>query len=232
MKTLGLIGGTTWVSSVDYYKLLNEQVNKRLGGRHSAQCLLHSFDFSEIKDLQDRNDWPGLLRRLTGVAERLAAAGAEAIMICANTLHVVADDLRSQIPLPVIHIAEATGRSIGRQHLTKVGLLGTKFTMEMDFFKAKLAEQQIETVTPREPDRRFVHATIFDELARGIFTEDTRRRYLAIMDDLGAQGAEGIVLGCTEIPLLVKQSDHPLPLFDTVAIHVDAGVRFALGEAD
>jgi aspartate racemase len=229
MKTIGLVGGTSWVSSADYYKLINELVNQRLGGLNFATCILYSFNLGEIKAINDRQDWPALLERVTGASRNLVAAGAECIMLCANTLHIVADDLRRRIDLPVIQISEATAEAIKQQRLEKVGLLGTKFTMEMDFFKQKLRERQIETVIPSDADREFVHNSIFEELGKGIFHERTRQRYLELIETLAAEGAQGVILGCTEIPMLIKQSDSRLPLFDTMAIHAEAAVNYALG---
>jgi aspartate racemase len=228
MKTIGLVGGTSWVSSVDYYKLLNERIHQHLGGLNYAQCILYSLNFAEFKKLTDKQDWAAVLTMVTEVSRNLAFSGAECILLCANTMHVIADDLRKTIDIPVLHIAEATAEAITQRSLKKIGLLGTKFTMEMDFFKKKLSDRSIETVIPSDADREFIHATIYDELGKGIFQESTKRRYLGIIDTLASNGAEGIVMGCTEIPLLIKQSDSSLPLFDTVSIHVDSGVKFAL----
>ncbi|MGA2624411.1 MAG: aspartate/glutamate racemase family protein [Bacteroidota bacterium] len=228
MKTIGLVGGTSWVSTVDSYRLLNELVNQQLGGTNFARCILYSFNFADIEDITRRQDWSSMLEIMTPVCRNLAGAGAECIMLGANTLHVIADDLRTKIDVPLIHIAEATGEVIKRRKLKKVGLLGTKFTMEMDFFKKKLAARGIETVIPPEADREFVHLSIFEELGKGVFQDSTKQRYLQIIEKLAAEGAEGIVLGCTEIPMLIKQTDSPLPLFDTVTIHAEAGVDFAL----
>ena len=230
MKTLGLIGGTSWASSAEYYRLINEQVNKRLGGHHYARCILYSFNFAEIKPLIDAQDWPAIHKLVAPVCRNLAIAGAEGILLCANTLHVIADDLRNNIDIPVIHIAEAVAEEIEKRKLNTVGLLGTKFTMEMNFFKKHLAARRIEAIIPGDAGRAFVHTTIFDELGKGVFREDTKARYLELIRVLESKGAQGIVLGCTEIPLLIKPSDCPLPLFDTVAIHAEAGVDFALKE--
>lgn len=228
MKTIGLIGGSSWVSTMDYYRLLNESVHRKLGGYNYAQCILYSFNFAEIKKLIDAKDWTTTLTRLSGVANDLAAVGAECIMMCANTMHVVAEDLSRAIDIPVIHIAEATANAIAHQGLKRIGLLGTKFTMEMDFFTRKLDDRRIETVIPPEEDREFIHATIFDELGKGIIRDATKRQYLDIIRGLTKQGVQGIVLGCSEIPLLIEQRDCSVPLFDTVALHVEEGVRFAL----
>ena len=228
MKTIGLVGGTSWVSSSDYYKLINERVNQRLGGLNYARCILYSFNFAEFKELNDKQDWATTLKLVTAVCKKLSAAGAECILLCANTMHVIADDLRRNIGIPVIHIAEATADAVEKQGLRKVGLLGTKFTMEMDFFKKKLQARGIETVIPSDTDREFVHATIFEELGKGVFQETTKQRYIGIIEALASQGAKGIILGCTEIPLLIKQSECSPLLFNTVEIHAEAGVKFAL----
>ena len=232
MKTIGLVGGTTWASSLDYYRLINERINQRLGGLNYAQCILYSFNFAEIKKLTEKQDWATIREMVTSVCKNLSAAGAECVLLCANTMHVIADDLCKDIDIPVIHIAEATAGEIEQKGLRKVGLLGTKFTMEMDFFKKKLSARHIDTIIPPDADREFIHATIFDELGKGIFQESTKHRYLEIIGALESNGAEGVVLGCTEIPLLIKQTDCPLPLFDTLAIHVEAGVNFALATGE
>lgn len=228
MKTIGLVGGSSWVSSMDYYRLLNERINRQLGGINYARCILYSFNFADIKKLNDARDWKTTLKLITGVSRHLASAGAECILLCANTMHVIADDLRKAIKIPVIHIAEATADAIKERGLKQVGLLGTKFTMEMDFFTKKLGDRNIETIVPNEADREFVHATIFDELGKGIIREATKRQYLDIIRELGKRGAEGVILGCSEIPLLIEQPDTQIPIFDTVAIHIEAAVRFAI----
>jgi len=228
MKMIGLVGGISWVSSLEYYRVLNQLVNQRLGGLSSARCILYSLDFAEIKALNDREDWATTLELVTEAARRLVAAGADCIMLGANTMHLIADDLRERIEVPLIHIAEATAAVIQQEDHSTVGLLGTRFTMEMDFFKDKLAERGIRTLIPPPLDREFVHETIFGELGKGIFAEPTRERYRKIVTALVAQGAEGIVLGCTEIPLLLQPGDCAVPLFDTVKIHAAAAVDFAL----
>lgn len=230
MKTIGLVGGSSWVSSMDYYRLLNESINRHLGGHNYARCIMYSFNFADIKQLNDTKDWKKTLELVTGVSRSLAAAGAECILLCANTMHVIAEDLGRAIEIPVIHIAEATANAIVERGLKRIGLLGTKFTMEMDFFTKKLDARQIETIIPPEEDREFIHATIFDELGKGIIREATKRQYLDIIRGLTKQGVQGVVLGCSEIPLLIEQRDCTIPLFDTVAIHVEEAVRFALNE--
>lgn len=228
MKTIGLVGGISWVSSADYYKLLNEQVNQQLGGLNFAQCILYSFNFADIKELTDNQDWAAILKLVANVCQHLTAAGAECIILCANTMHLIAEELAKQLTIPIIHIAEATAEAIQQQGLQRVGLLGTKFTMERDFFKQKLLNRDIQTVIPADSDREFIHTTIFEELGKGKFLESTKLRYLDIIEKLVAQGAEGIILGCTEIPLLIKPTDCAIPLFDTLNLHVKAAVKYSL----
>jgi aspartate racemase len=228
MKTIGLIGGTTWLSTAEYYRLLNQRINQTLGGAHYVKCILYSFDYADIKKINEAHDWASMRDLVTMVSKNLIAAGADCILLCANTMHIVAEELQQSIPVPVIHIAEATAVSINKRGLDTAGLLGTKFTMEKDFFKKKFFARNIKTVVPSGTDREFIHASIFEELGKEIFREETKRRYLTIIDDLALRGAQGIILGCTEIPLLIKQTDCNLPLFDTVSIHVDAAIQFAL----
>jgi aspartate racemase len=229
MKTLGLIGGTTWLSTMDYYRYLNEDINKRTGGTDFARCIIYSFNFTEIRKLTEVNDWDSILKLVTHACRNLEQSGAEAIVLCANTMHHIAEGLAKNINIPIIHIAEATAYEIKKKNLKKAALLGTRFTMEFGFFKAKLAEQNIETIIPEEHDRNFIHSTIFDELALNIIKPETKERYIAIINGLVKQGAEGVILGCTEIPLLIKQKDLDIPAFDTTKIHADAAVDFALG---
>ena len=228
MKTIGLVGGSSWVSSADYYKQLNERINQRLGGVEFAKCIMYSFNLADIKKINDAKDWATMLKLATTVCRNLATSGAECVVLCANTMHVIADDLSKNIDIPVIHIANATAAEIERKGLKKIGLLGTTFTMEMDFFKQKLLDRGIKPMIPADADRAFIHQTIFGELGKGLFLDATKRRYLEVMDKLASNGAEGIVLACTEIPLLIKQDDCSIPLFDTLAIHVDATIQFAL----
>ena len=230
MKMLGLIGGVSWISTVDYYKLINQGINEKLGGLNFSQCIIYSFNFADIKKYQDENNWEAIFQMLVEASEHLKESGAKAIVLCTNTLHLLADRLEQKINLPVIHIAKATALEISKRKLKKVGLLGTKFTMELDFFSAKLSEQNIEVIIPDETDRDFIHTTIFDELGKGIFTETTRNHYISIIGQLIANGAEGIILGCTEIPLLIQQKDISVPIFDTTQIHSTAAVTFSLSE--
>lgn len=229
MKVLGLIGGISWVSTADYYRLINEGVNKKLGGLNFSTCILYSFNYAAIKTLTDRNDWDSILKLLTAAAENLKRSGAEAIILCANTMHVIAEKIESKVNLPVIHIATATAAAIKKNNLQKVGLLGTKFTMELDFFTSKLAASGVTAIIPEQEDREFIHATIYEELGKNILKDTTKQLYLDIIKKLIENGAEGIILGCTEIPLLIKQSDVSIPVFDTTLIHSVAAVEFSLG---
>jgi aspartate racemase len=228
MKKLGLIGGISWVSTADYYKLINQGINDRLGGLNFAECIIYSFNYADIKRNNDANDWESTFTMLLAAGNGLKHCGAEAIVLCANTMHLIADRLEEAIGLPVIHIATATAAAIEKHGLKKVGLLGTKFTMELDFFTSKLHDKDIEAIIPDAEDRDFVHATIFDELGKGIVTDATKERYLAIISKLIANGAEGIILGCTEIPLVIQPGDISVPAFDTALIHSEAAVKFAL----
>jgi aspartate racemase len=228
MKTLGLVGGTTWLSTVDYYRYINEGVNERTRGKEYAKCIIYSFNFTEIKNYADANDWDIILQLVTAACKHLEQSGAEAIVLCANTMHNIADGLKKNIKVPIIHIAEATACEIKKHNLEKIALLGTKFTMELDFYKSKLAEHGIDTIIPESDDRQYIHDTIFNELGKNIFKPETKERYLSIINYLAAKGAEGVILGCTEIPLLIKQEDLNIPAFDTTKIHSDAAVAFAL----
>ncbi|WP_276380626.1 aspartate/glutamate racemase family protein [Flavobacterium sp. H4147] len=229
MKKIGLIGGISWVSTTDYYKLINLGINEKLGGLNFSECLVYSFNYADIKKNNDNNDWDSTFNMLLKGCEFLKSGGAEAIVLCANTMHLIADKLQDAIKLPVIHIAVETAVEIQKQNLKKVGLLGTKFTMELDFFKNKLAEKGIETIIPTsEEDKDFIHYTIFEELGRGIVTDETKKHYLEIANELIKNGAEGIILGCTEIPLVIKTEDLSVPIFDTTLIHAKAAVEFQL----
>ncbi|MGE8342114.1 MAG: aspartate/glutamate racemase family protein [Flavobacterium sp.] len=229
MRKIGLIGGISWVSTSDYYTLINKGINEKLGGLNFSECLIYSFNYADIKKNNDANDWDSTFNMLLKAAEVLKSGGAEAIVLCANTMHLIADNLQQAIGLPLIHIAEETAVEIQKKDLKKVGLLGTKFTMELDFFKDKLAEKGIEAIIPiREADKDFIHYTIFEELGRGIATEETKKRYLEIANELIKNGAEGIILGCTEIPLVIKEGDLSVPIFDTTLIHTQAAINFQL----
>jgi aspartate racemase len=228
MKTLGIIGGLSWFSTAVYYKTINELVQERLGGSHSARLILYSVDFDEFKTLQERGDWGGTEALLVGIARRLEQAGAEGLVMASNTPHMVADGIRRNIGIPLIHVAEESAREIVRRKMATVGLLGTRFTMEQSFFKEKLAQQAITAVIPEPDDREFLHSAIFAELTKGIFKADTKARLVGIIESLRRQGAEGIVFGCTEIGLMLGSADSPLPILDTTAIHAAAAVDFAI----
>ena len=229
MRTLGLIGGTGWVSTLEYYRGLNETVNRRLGGHESCRCVLSSFNFGDIMRAREAAPNQAEVRKLVvQAAGRLASTGVEGIMLCANTLHWFAEDVERAIPVPLIHIARAAAAQINRAGLTRVGLLGTRPTMEQDFYRKRLEEAGIEVLVPDEPKRAFIDRAIFEELLKEVFREETKARFLDIVEDLRLRGAQGVVLGCTEIPLLLKPSDSPLPLFDTLRIHVEAAVDWAL----
>ena len=231
MKKLGLIGGISWVSTVDYYTQINKGINEKLGGLNFAECIIHSFNYQDIKDNNDANNWDSTLKMLVAASKNLEKSGAEGIIICANTMHYVADKIEDEINIPIIHIATATAIEIKKSGLKKVGLLGTKFTMEYDFFKDKLKEQGIETLIPSDTsDKDFIHDTIFNELGKGIINPDTRLRYIKIIEKLKSDGAAGIIAGCTEIPLIVKKEDIRFPYFDTALIHGKAAVEFALSK--
>lgn len=228
MKTLGLIGGTTWLSTIDYYRVINQLVNERLGGSHSAKILLQSLNFEEVKTLIDADDWDGVGRQFSEAAHLLESAGADCIVLCANTAHRVAETVKRGINIPLIHIAEVTAEAISKKKLVTVGLLGTRFTMEQPFFKERLWNHGIANIIPEDDDRIFIHNSIFDELGKSIFRDETKQRYIRIIGDLQRKGAQGIILGCTEIPLIIKQADTPVPVFDTTVIHSTAAVEFAL----
>lgn len=228
MRTLGLIGGTSWVSTIDYYRYINQLANEKRGGLNFAQILLYSISFNDVKSLADQSDWESLGKLLSGIAQNLENAGAEAIVLCANTTHIVAEKIEEQIKIPLIHITDATAKEILRQNLKKVALLGTKFTMDNDFYKDRLLRFGIETIIPNDEERDFIHSSIFDELGKDIFTTETKQKYLDIIEKLHERGAEGVIFGCTEIPLLLKPKDCHIPSFDTTLLHAKAAVEFAL----
>jgi aspartate racemase len=229
MKTLGLIGGTSWHSTIEYYRTINELVSARLGGLHSAKLILYSVDFEEMQPPSDEAGWARIADAFNGIARRLEQAGAACIVLCANTPHLVADAIGRGLDVPLLHIADATAKAIRGKELSTVGLLGTRFTMEQPFFRERLARAGITALVPDDADRDFVQCSIFAELGKGVLTAETRAAYLAIIERLAARGAEGVILGCTEIPMLVKQEDCVLPLLDTTRIHATAAVDFMLG---
>jgi aspartate racemase len=229
MKMIGLLGGMSWESSAEYYRVVNEAVKERLGGLHSARCLLLSVDFAEIEALQHQGRWGEAGELLAAAGRRLERGGADMIVLCTNTMHKVADAIAGAVHVPVLHIADPTAAAIRARGLTTVGLLGTRFTMEDDFYTARLVRQHgLRVLTPPAPARELVHRVIYDELCLGVIRPESRAAYRAVMEQLGAAGAEGIILGCTEITLLVDASDSPLPLFDTTRLHAVAAVEAAL----
>jgi aspartate racemase len=229
MRTLGLIGGMTWHSTVDYYRLINEGVQARLGGVHSAELVMISVDFGPVEDLQNRGEWAAMGRLMAGAAHSLEAAGAEGLVICANTMHRLAEDVTGAVAIPLIHIADATAAEVKKQGLRAVGLLGTRYTMELDFYRGRLEQKHgLKVLVPDEPGRTTVHDVIYHELAHGAVREESRRAYVAVIQDLKRRGAEGVILGCTEIPMLIRPEDSPLPVFDTTRLHAAAAVEFAL----
>lgn len=229
MKKIGLVGGISWVSTADYYRYINEGINEKLGGLNFAECIIYSVNFNEFQRNNAAHDWEATYRLLLHACESLQKSGAEALLLCANTAHAVADRIEAQLQVPLVHIAVATAGEINRQGLKKVGLLGTQFTMEMDFYTSKLKEYGIEAIVPAQKEvRDYIQRTVRDELGRGVVKEETRQAYLAIIGELVQQGAEGIILGCTEIPLLIGQEQVPVPVFDTTRIHAQAAVAFAL----
>ena len=229
MKTIGLIGGMSWESTASYYRLINEEVKTRLGGYHSAKIVLYSVDFHDIELLQQANQWDAAGSLLADAACALAAAGADFLLICTNTMHKVAAAIETAVSIPLLHIADATAEEIKRAGLTSVGLLGTRFTMEQAFYRDRLQQQHgLSVLTPSEPDRAIVHRVIYEELCMGKITAEAQANYRRIIADLVAQGAQAVILGCTEIALLVTQQDSPVPLFDTTRIHAHSAVEQAL----
>ncbi|TNJ68103.1 aspartate/glutamate racemase family protein [Paenibacillus hemerocallicola] len=228
MKTIGLIGGLSWESTACYYRYINIGIKTRLGGLRSAKCLLYSFDFSEVVQLQEAGKWQEAAALLAEAAVKLEASGCDVVLICTNTMHTVAEDVQRAVSIPLLHIIDVTANEVKRQSIHKVGLLGTQYTMEQPFYRERLQELGIEAIVPEKADRDRVHEIIFHELCRGELNPSSKAEYLQIIERLRAQGAEGIILGCTEIPLLLQEGDGPLPLFDTTYLHARAAVEFAL----
>ena len=230
MKTLGLIGGMSWESSAHYYRLINQGVRDARGPTASARCLLWSFDFSEIEALQHAGDWEQLEQRMIDAGQRLAGAGAEALIICTNTMHLMAEQVEAAAGLPLLHIADPTAAAVKAAGITRVGLLGTAFTMEQDFYRGRLTlNHGLDVLVPEAEDRALVHRVIYDELVAGVVREESRAAYRDVMARLVARGAQGVILGCTEIMLLVRPEDCTAALFDTTALHAAAAVELALG---
>jgi len=229
MKKIGLIGGMSWESSLEYYRIINETVKQKLGGLHSAECIMYSVDFDEIEKLQHKGKWEDLTKIMIDCAQRLEKAGANVIIICTNTMHKMAEDVESSITIPLLHIADATAEKIKEKGFKKVGLLGTKFTMEEDFYKGRLIENHdIDVIVPNSEEMQIVHDIIFNELCLGEIKETSKEQYKKIIIKLAEKGAEGVILGCTEIPMLIKQEDVEVPLFDTTKIHAEFAVDYAI----
>jgi aspartate racemase len=229
MKTIGMIGGMSWESSIEYYRILNETVKDRLGGLHSARSVMYSVDFAEIEIMQSEGHWEQATQVMVEAARHVEAGGADFLVICTNTMHKMADAVEAAIHIPLLHIADATARAVKTQGFSKIALLGTKFTMEEDFYRLRLAKKYgLEVLIPDMEDREIIHSVIYDELVLGDIKPESREKYKRIIGKLIAAGAQGIILGCTEIGLLVKQDDSRVPLFDTTYIHATSAVELAL----
>jgi aspartate racemase len=229
MKTIGLIGGMSWLSTAEYYRIINEETRNELGGLHSAKILMYSEDFAEIEQLQTQGNWPELTQRMIRDAKRLEAGGADCIVICTNTMHKTADDVQANVHIPVLNIIDVTGEKVREKGFKKVALLGTKYTMELDFYKGKLEKKYNLTVlVPNQTERDYIHSVIFNELCQGQIKNESREEFKRIIRNLADEGAQGVILGCTEIPLLIQQKDVNITVFDTTVIHAQAVADFAL----
>lgn len=229
MKTIGLLGGMSWESSVEYYRIINETVKAKLGGLHSAKSLMFSFDFHEIETLQMAGDWAAATRLMIEAAQQLERGGADCIVICTNTMHKMADDVQANVSIPLLHIADGTAAAIQAAGISKIALLGTKFTMEQDFYRGRLESKfGLEVLVPDDAGRKIVHDIIYQELVLGKILAASKTQYIQIIDQLAEQGAEGVILGCTEIGLLIQAEDSPIPVFDTTYIHAVSAVEWAL----
>lgn len=229
-KTIGLLGGMSWESSAEYYRLLNEVVRDRQGGLHSARCVLLSVDFAVIEELQVTGQWEAAGELLAADARRVEAAGADLLLLCTNTMHKVADQVQAAIGIPLLHIADVAGAAVAGAGLDTIGLLGTAFTMEQDFYPDRLARAGLTVLVPAAGDRALVHRVIYDELCLGVVREESRQAYREVIDRLVAAGAQGVILGCTEIELLITAVDSPVPVFPTTRLHVEAAVNALLGD--
>ncbi|MEH6388128.1 MULTISPECIES: aspartate/glutamate racemase family protein [Pseudomonas] len=230
MKTIGMLGGMSWESTQSYYSALNRGINQQLGGLHSARILLHSVDFAEIAELQARDHWDQAAVLLGDAAVAVQSAGADFLLICANTMHKVAPAIQQRIDIPILHLADATARALKADGISRAGLLGTRYTMEHAFYRERIEAQGIDVVVPEAQDRALIHDIIYSELCQGIVNDQSRTRYLAVIDSLADQGAQAVILGCTEIALLVQQQHSKVPLYDTTQIHVNEAVAYAIGQ--
>ena len=228
LKTIGLIGGMSWESTVTYYKIINETVKEKLGGLHSAKCILYSVDFQEIEECQANGNWEKSGEILGEAAYNLEKAGADFIVICTNTMHKVVNQIKEKISIPILHIAEMTAEKILEKGLKNIALLGTKYTMEQDFYKSKLIEKEINVIIPDKNDIEIINKVIYDELCLGTINSNSKKKFLEIVDKLRSKGAEGIILGCTEIGLLIKNEDTDVPLFDTAVIHAEEAAIYSI----
>ena len=229
MKTIGMIGGMSWESSIEYYRIVNQTVREKLGGLHSAKSIMYSVEFAEIEALQHQNRWDELAKIMIEAARSLERGGADFVIICTNTMHKLYDEVQNNIKIPMLNIADATAEKIKADGIDKIALLGTRFTMEEDFYKGRLVDRYgLDVIIPAEKEMEIVHRVIYDELCAGIINSDSKQKYAEIIKGLVAEGAAGVILGCTEIGLLVKQEDSPVPLFDTTEIHARAAVEYAL----
>ena len=231
MRTIGLLGGMSWVSSAEYYRLVNELVRRELGGFHSARCVLYSVDFADVERLQAEGRWTEAGDLLGAAAGRLEAAGADLILLCTNTMHEIADRVQAAVRIPLLHLADATARAVSAAGVRRVGLLGTAYTMERDYYRGRLESHGLDVLVPNAADRSAVHRVIYDELVKGEMSEASRRLYREVIARFADAGAQGVILGCTEIELLVTQADSPLPVFPTTRLHVEAAVADALERA-
>ena len=229
MQTIGLLGGMSWESTASYYKIINQQVKLELGGLHSAKICLTSVDFAEIEQLQHQGDWQKTAEILTSAAMSVQNAGADFLLICTNTMHKVAPEIAKELTIPIIHIADATAEQLVSDGVSKVGLLGTRFTMEQDFYKTRLSDKYgISVLVPEQEQQQIIHQVIYNELCQGVIKSESKKQYLAIINQLFKQGAQAIILGCTEIAMLIKQEDTLIPLYDTTTLHAHYAVSLAL----
>ncbi|MBI9049142.1 MAG: aspartate/glutamate racemase family protein [Anaerolineaceae bacterium] len=231
MKIIGLIGGMSWESSIEYYRIINEVTKERLGGLHSAKSVMVSVDFAEIEEMQMRGDWQQAGQAMAAAAKSLENGGADFMVLCTNTMHKLADEMQAAVQIPMLHIADATAERIKANGIKTIGLLGTRFTMEQDFYKGRLEDRfGLNVLIPDEVGRGVVHGVIYNELVKGVIRDESKRQYIRIIEELIQAGSQGIILGCTEIGLLVQDGDCEVPFFDTTRIHAEAAVEFALND--
>jgi len=231
MKLLGFIGGMSWENTIDYYKIINQMVHERLGSWNSAKILLYSVNFEEILPLQNNNEWDKIFKIISAISIKLEKAGCTALVICSNTMHKIADQIQEKVSIPLINVIDETAKEIKSRNIESIGLLGTRFTMEGDFYTQKLKKKyELNPIIPDSNDRDYIHESIYNQFAQGVFLDKTKQKFLKIIEKLMKKGAEGIILGCTEIPLLIKQEDVEIPLFDTLKIHLKSAVEFSLKE--